>query len=326
MKLFRRTALLLPAALLLLLPNAPARASLLRALVAEVTDGATLVVVTGNRKLVVVLKGVEAPRDAREAEQARRHLAALALGREVTVDYTSLRGQSVHGRVLCGGMDLGLQVVRDGAARYDAAPDNALAPQERQLYAESEQAARAERRGVWQASEATAAVAPSQFALTTEVSVAPGSERHARRSLNTEDLIARRIAASSSAARKGPKPGGSAPLGPKVARWPLNRPGEDLNFSQYLGRGRTTLVYFYADWCPACRETSPVMRLINRMYDDLEVLPLDIGRWGSPVAARHGIRFIPYLQIYDEDGNLIAEGDPAADWITDEVRRRNAPR
>ncbi|HLL77530.1 MAG TPA: thioredoxin domain-containing protein [Pyrinomonadaceae bacterium] len=322
MKHLRRTALLLPA-VLLLLSTAPAGASFLRALVAEVPDGVTLVVVNSNRKLTVVLKGVQPPRDEREAEQARRHLAALALGREVTVEYTGLRGGHIYGRALCGGMDLGLQLVRDGAARYDAATDNALGEAERQLYAETERAARAERRGVWQeargpaAVAAVAPVAPVQLALPANVSVAPPSERPARRSLSTEDLIVRRAAASPG---KGSKSGG--PATPKQARWPLNRPGEEFDFSRHLGQGRTTIVYFYADWCPACREVSPMMKGINSNTPDVEVLALNIDHWGSPVAAAHGVNFVPYFQIYDESGYLVAEGKQAAQWLAQEAARR----
>jgi len=325
MRQLRRTVLLQPpVALLLILSNAPAGAAFLRALVAEVPDGATLVVVNSNRRLTVVLKGVEAPRDAREAEQARRHLAALALGREVVVEYTGLRGQNIHGRAVCGGMDLGLQLVRDGAARYDGAADNALSEAERQVYAESERAARAERRGVWRAAEASAevaAVASVQLALTTNVSVAPPSERTARRSLSTEDLIVRRMAASAGAG-KGAKSGGGGAATPKQSRWPLNRPGEEFDFSRHLGQGRTTVVYFYADWCPACREVSPMMRAINSNAPDVEVLALDIDRWGSPVAAAHGVSFVPYFQIYDESGYLIAEGKQAARWLAEEAAKR----
>lgn len=329
MRHLRRAALLLPA-LLLLLSYAPADASFFRALVAEVPDGKTLVVVSSGRRLTVVLKGVQAPRDEREADQARRHLAALALGREVVVEYTGLRGSNIYGRVHCGEMDLGLQLVRDGAARYDGAPDNTLGDAERRLYADSERAATKERRGVWQAGASAAATqtppAP-QLALKAEASVAPRSVRPARPAggLSTEEAIINRIAAAPSAGKR-PKPGGGA-AGPKQQlRWPLNRPGADLDFSPYLGQGRKTLVYFYADWCPACRATSPGMKAINLIYDDFEVIALDIEQWGSPVAARHGVNFIPYLQIYDEAGELFAEGNQAGQWITDEVRRRNPPR
>ncbi|HEY9284440.1 MAG TPA: thioredoxin family protein, partial [Pyrinomonadaceae bacterium] len=156
---------------------------------------------------------------------------------------------------------------------------------------------------------------------------APQSARRARPAggLSTEEAIINRIAAAPSAG-KGPK-GGSGAAGPKQQlSWPLNRPGRDIDFSPYLGRGRKTLVYFYADWCPACRATSPGMKAINLIYDDFEVIALDIEQWGSPVAARHGVNFVPYLQIYDEGGELFAEGNPAGQWITDEVRRRNAPK
>jgi thiol-disulfide isomerase/thioredoxin/endonuclease YncB( thermonuclease family) len=319
MRHLRLAALLLPA-LFLLLSTAPAGASLLRALVAEVPDGATLVVMSGNRRLTVVLKGVQAPGDPREAEQARKHLAALAMGREVTVEYTGLRGQSIYGRVMCGAMDLGLQVVRDGAARYYDAPDNALGTAERQLYVESERAARAERRGVWQSAQTTSA-GQARLAFSAEVSVAPQSRvRRARPALSTEEALINRIASAPSPAKAPKRSGGSPPE--KQTSWPLNTPGENVDFSQYLGQGRMTVVYFYAEWCPACRAATPLMKGINQANGDVEVLALDIADWGSPVASANGINFVPYFQIYDESGGLVAEGKQAARWLAEEAARR----
>ena len=325
MRHLRHAALLLPA-LLLLLSSVPADASFFRALVAEVPDGTTLVVVSSGRRLTVVLKGVQPPRDEREADQARRHLTALALGREVVVEYTGLRGRNIYGRVHCGEMDLGLQLVRDGAARYDAAPDNTLGDAERRLYADSERAATRERRGVWQAGGGAAAAAPGvpQFALTESVSVAPQSGRRPRAAggLSTEEAIINRIAAAPGAG-KGAKRGGP-PL-EKQTSWPLNTPGREFNYAPYLGQGRTTLVYFFAEWCPACRQLSPPLKAINRAYPDMEVLALDIERWGSPVAEANGIPFVPYLKIYDEDGTFIAEGREAGQWLVEEGNRRRRP-
>lgn len=323
MKHLRRTAPLLPA-LALLLSFAPARASLLRALVAEVPDGTSLVVVSGNRRLTVVLKGVAAPRDASEAGQARRHLESLALGREVMIDYTGLRGQNIHGRALRDGMDLGLQLVRDGAARYDDAIDNSLSRDERQLYAASERAAHSERRGVWKAvvkGQGAGSPAPGAdvgaLALSANVSVAPQSVRRSRPALSTEDVIIQRIASSPSAGKKR----NGAPMAKQTA-WPLNTPGAEFDYSQYLGQGRTTVVYFYADWCPACRSISPLMKSVNRTYDDMEVLALDIAEWGSPIAAVNGVNFVPYMQVYDKSGALVAEGKPATEWVGLELKRR----
>ena len=324
MKHLRHAALLLPAALLLL-STVPADASFFRALVAEVPDATTLVVVSSGRRLTVVLKGVQAPRDEREADQARRHLTALALNREVVVEYTGLRGRNIYGRVHCGEMDLGLQLVRDGAARYDGAPDNMLGDAERRLYADSERAATKERRGVWQSGGAATAQTPGapRLALKSDVSVAPQSVRRARPAsgLSTEDAIINRIAAAPSG--KAVKGRGS-PLG-KQTSWPMNTPGKDFNYGPYLAQGRTTIVYFYAEWCPACREVTPPLKGMHRTYPDVEVLALDIEHWGSPLAQADNIQFIPYFKIYDGNGTLIAEGKQAIQWFADEADRHRRP-
>ena len=324
MRHLRHAALLLPA-LLLLLSTVPAGASFFRALVAEVPDGTTLVVVSSGRRLTVVLKGVQPPRDAREADQARNHLSKLALGREVVVEYTGMRGRNIYGRVHCGEMDLGLQLVRDGAARYDGGPDNTLGDAERRLYADSERAATKERRGVWQSGGGATAQTPGapRLALTADVSVAPQSVRRARPAggLSTEDAIINRIAAAPSG--KAAKGRGS-PL-EKQTNWPLNTPGKEFNYAPHLAQGRTTLVYFFADWCPACREASPALKAMNRIYPDLEVLALDIEYWGSPIAQANNIEFIPYFKIYDGNGTLLAEGRQAGPWLLEEAERRRKP-
>jgi hypothetical protein len=38
------------------------------------------------------------------------------------------------------------------------------------------------------------------------------------------------------------------------------------------------------------------------------LLKVDIKSWKSPVAAQFSIKSVPYLQLYDVNGNLVAEG------------------
>ena len=104
----------------------------------------------------------------------------------------------------------------------------------------------------------------------------------------------------------------SAPKPPSTA---LNTPGEDVDFSSYLNNGRVSIVYFYADWCPACRQLSPALANINSNSPDTQVLFLNIAAWDSPIADRYGIRYVPYLRVYDRNGSLIAEGKEANAWL-----------
>jgi endonuclease YncB( thermonuclease family) len=152
------------ACLLLLCLPALARATSLQAKVVEIVDGNTMIVINVNRRIKIVLKGSDAPEDSQLFyDVARQHLADLVLGKEVLVDYTEL-GRDGHlvAKVFCNEMDVGQQMIRDGVAWYDRAYEKDLSQLERQLYEESEQAARSEHRGIWQEA---APVAPWQFRL-----------------------------------------------------------------------------------------------------------------------------------------------------------------
>ena len=155
----------------------------------------------------------------------------------------------------------------------------------------------------------------------------PASGSEADRVARSEDLVPVTVAGSSSEHRaknnsEEPKtqldseradtPASSAPKPPSSA---LNRPGEDFDFSSYLKHGRVSIAYFYADWCPACREVTPVLERINRDDTNTQVLFLDIGDWDSPLADRYRISSVPFLRIYDEKGFFIAEGREAIDWL-----------
>lgn len=107
-------------------------------------------------------------------------------------------------------------------------------------------------------------------------------------------------------------PASSAPKPPSSA---LNSPGEDFDFSSYLSNGRVSIAYFYADWCPACRELSPRLARINQDDPNTQVLFLDIGDWDTPIADRYRISSVPFLRIYDKNGYFIAEGKEANAWL-----------
>ncbi len=112
----------------------------------------------------------------------------------------------------------------------------------------------------------------------------------------------------------------SAPKPPSSA---LNNPGEDFDFSSYLKNGRVSIAYFYADWCPACRELSPQLARINQDDPNTQVLFLDIGDWNTPLADRYRINSVPFLRIYDKKGFFIAEGQEATNWLLREFRPRS---
>lgn len=129
----------------------PGSAASLQGKVAEVVDGGTIAVVSANHLLKVRLIAVAAPEQNQSyADVARQHLSDLILNKYVVVSYSALRDGYLVGQVLCGDMDVGAQMIRDGVAWYDKSDEQRLSESEQRIYASSQAAARNERRGLWQ--------------------------------------------------------------------------------------------------------------------------------------------------------------------------------
>jgi len=306
--------------LFLLFSVAPANALVLKGVVSEVSDGQSFVIITGGRKLGVILQGVAAPELKQDfGDVAQQHLASLILDKAVEVDFSQLQSDHVVGKVYCNQLDIGLQVIRDGAAWYDKTSGYKLTDVERGVYAEAQQLARDEMRGIWKDGSPMppwewrrAEIWKTSQRNTATYKKNPGP------GLQTEDLMfARRAAlANTPAASKGR---GSSP---KPSLKPLNRPGQDADFTSYFTPERISIVYFYADWCPACRNLNPVMDAINAQVPDMQVLFMNIGDWNTPVTQQYGITSVPHLKIYDKGGNLLAEGRSAKEWLLQAMAAR----
>ena len=289
---------------------APAHAVVLHGVVSEVTDGESIVVLSNGRKLTVSLKGVEAPELKQHfGDVSRQYLASLILDKPVRVELSEFKFGQVNGKVIWNDLDIGLQVIRDGAAWFDRVKGQNLTEAERAVYESAEQAARSEMRGLWQ--DGTP-MPPWEWRRAEAEKFFPISKKRPSGSgLRTEDLLF-----------NGRTVGGIARVGSNAAvtsakptQKPFNSPGQDADFSPYLRMGRISIVYFYANWCPACRETTPKMEQINSRVPDKQVLFMDIGDWNTPVARQHGVTFVPYLKIYDKSGTLVAEGRNASSWL-----------
>jgi thiol-disulfide isomerase/thioredoxin len=224
--------------------------------------------------------------------------------------------------VYCNGVDMGLQIVRDGVAWYYESTSQDLSEVERRLYGEAQQLARSELRGLWR--DGTP-MPPWEWRRATErnenaLTVAGTKTRAIPRRLSSEDLM---LARSAGSGESGSNSKPSAKPGPKPPSGPLNSPGEDFDFSSYLNNNRVSIAYFYADWCPSCRGLTPVMANINNHVPEMQVLFLNIGEWNTPITQRYGITYVPYLRIYDKSGSLIAEGREANNWLQREFRPRS---
>jgi endonuclease YncB( thermonuclease family) len=130
--------------------------------VIEVNSGDVITISNLNRPVRVRLLGVDAPEmDQAFGDVAKKHLADLVYDKSVLVEYAGISGDhSLNGRVLLADADIGAQMIRDGAAWVDPSTQHRLSETDREVYQESEQAARNERRGLWQQENP---VAPWEF-------------------------------------------------------------------------------------------------------------------------------------------------------------------
>ena len=285
-----------------------------RGVVTEVRDGQSIVVVVNGRKLNVQLRGVAAPLLIQDfGGLSRLHLLNLILDKPVEVQFSQLQSEQVVARVIWNDLDIGLQLIRDGAAWFDKVGNHSLTDDERALYSEAERLARTEMRGLW--SDGTP-MPPWEWKRAQEAKVearmATTDKPRSASALESADIMpSKRAAGDSMPAFASP----NARSTPKPTAKPLNVPGQDFNFQSYFTRERVSIVYFYADWCPACQSFNPIMEAVNAQIPDMQVLFMNIGDWNTPVTRRYNVNSVPYLMIYDKEGNLVAEGRNAKTWL-----------
>src|SRR5215216_4030429 len=138
--------------------SADVQAASLLGKVIEVNSGDVLTVFNLNRPVRVKLLGVDAPEmNQAFGDVAKKHLSDLVQDKSVLVEYSGIAADSsLTGRVLLSTTDIGAQMIRDGAAWFDVNNMSRLSVSDRDVYQQSELAARNERRGLWQAENPTA--------------------------------------------------------------------------------------------------------------------------------------------------------------------------
>lgn len=169
-------AKLLTTLAILICSSSVAAGATLEAKVIEVQTGNTLIVSNTSRSVRVRLKSIAPPAAGQPfCGVARDHLKALVLDKAVMVEYTHLADGYLEAKIFLNGIDIGSQMLRDGAVWYDHARAYELNESDRDLYAKCEQAARSEKRGLWQQDSP---VAPWEFQRIQQAklnSIATGS-------------------------------------------------------------------------------------------------------------------------------------------------------
>ena len=130
--------------------------------VIDVNSGDVITIFNLNRPVRVKLLGVDAPEmNQAFGDVAKKHLSDLVFEKGVLVEYDGIAADSsLTGRVLLNDADIGAQMIRDGVAWFDPGTGSRLNANDREVYQQSEQAARSEKRGLWQQESP---VAPWEF-------------------------------------------------------------------------------------------------------------------------------------------------------------------
>jgi endonuclease YncB( thermonuclease family) len=118
--------------------------------VVEVIDGKTCVIQMGSGKLTAVLQYIEIP----ETDQplygtVREHLQNIVLNQQIEFLPRIVMNDRTVGQLLMKGVDVGQQMLRDGAAWYSIPEKSGQNSAESLVYQNNETQAKAEKRGVW---------------------------------------------------------------------------------------------------------------------------------------------------------------------------------
>ena len=172
--------------------------------VIEVNSGDVITISNLKRPVRVRLLGVDAPEmDQLFGDVAKKHLSDLVYDKSVVVEYSGISADSsLTGRVLLNDADIGAQMIRDGAAWFDVHNVSRLGVSDREIYQQSELAARSERRGLWQAANPTApwdfvkaqAIGQNPVVSSPSTPLAKPRENRPRPELTNLSLLSRNVA------------------------------------------------------------------------------------------------------------------------------------
>jgi endonuclease YncB( thermonuclease family) len=120
------------------------------AIVTEAIDGRTLALETSAGRIVAQLQYIEVPADGQPLfDVTRAHLSKLTFGKSVELKPQRMVTGRTIGRVTLEGVDLSLQMIRDGAAWHEPKDSSGQHPDEAADYDAQQLLAKNEKRGVW---------------------------------------------------------------------------------------------------------------------------------------------------------------------------------
>lgn len=102
-----------------------------------------------------------------------------------------------------------------------------------------------------------------------------------------------------------------------------NNPGQPVDIKKFVKPGQTTIIDMYSKYCPPCEKIAPILASVAAKRPKTQVVKLDINRpdvkgtidFDSPLARQQNLRFVPYILIFDEQGNLQYQGQEAINKV-----------
>lgn len=82
-----------------------------------------------------------------------------------------------------------------------------------------------------------------------------------------------------------------------------DRNGIPINYSEFIVRGKITVVEFYLKNSP---NMSPHLDELANNDRDIVLKRIDIMNWGSPLAKKYKVRFLPKVLVFDHRGRLVS--------------------
>lgn len=126
--------------------------------VVGVTDGDTVTVLVNEQdQYKIRVSGIDAPEKKQAfGQKAKEKMSGLVFGKDVVVEWNKRdRYGRTIGVVLVDGQDAGLELIRSGLAWHYKQYQREQSPADRERYGAAEEAARAERIGLWSDAEPT---------------------------------------------------------------------------------------------------------------------------------------------------------------------------
>ena len=116
-----------------------------------ITDGDTVTVLDANlQQHKIRLAGIDAPESYQAfGSRSTENVATLSFNKTVTVEWKKKDRERLIGKVLINGVDINLAQVRAGMAWWYVKYAKEQSPEDRHLYDQAEQQARAQRVGLW---------------------------------------------------------------------------------------------------------------------------------------------------------------------------------